>query len=824
MNEMDDKNRKNPIAIIAVHGVADQLPFDSARQIAQMLLAHSPSSKNQTSVSLNDQKPSSSQDQQPYKSFTETEFHIPEIPSSYLEPKQESDGILHSLCLKGERVIHSDDGDLEISQPVHIYEMYWADLSRLQNELLRIFSEFYQLLFHLSRIGRRIVEDLYSKEEERFKDFSFLFIKGKKIWDLYKGTQIWAERSLTIGFPLLNLFMFATALTLIPTNIPQTYIEHLPIASALAACSFFILDIKWHHNIRGKLFNLRRASICLGVIISAISSSLFDQWNSYKHLATLSGFILIYIATIIIKRYEKRRPHLENISSIMFIFWMLIYIGALIFSTGEQCQPNLKDHCAVIFACFRTVEISFIPLLLSWLVFHICNVISALLGFYLIKSQRCQNSTIRRGAWTARLSLSLSSGLFLLVTLNLWYAAAIVSQNLIPEEINYNPLLLDSIVGPKVNAREFPLDVITFSSTSLFALVFVALIFVILIGVLAFLPSILSEISPNIYHQKNFSEDKKSLLEMRLENWLTRGLACLYYATNIYAVAIIVFSFISIFILFKPLLQLIPIEQISNFGNSLLDISQNQKLTKYFLDISAIVIVSSATSLVALGSRLARFTTGIRNVLDAALDVDNYLRKNPEENNPKTKIFRRYLSILHYINNWSDPEKPNQKYAAVIIIAHSQGTVISADVLRFLSKDNPTEKENYNFLRLNEQSPNYLKNSFYRYFHSASEEDLLPIYLYTMGSPLKQLYNATFPTLYDWMDDLNNIDQFGLQSWTNVYCSGDYIGRSLWAADKEAPKKFSDYCIGAGAHTHYWDSTFPKVAEKLDDLVQEISK
>ena len=42
---------------------------------------------------------------------------------------------------------------------VHIYEMYWADLSRLRNLFRRIFGEFYQLLFHVSSLGRHTVDE-----------------------------------------------------------------------------------------------------------------------------------------------------------------------------------------------------------------------------------------------------------------------------------------------------------------------------------------------------------------------------------------------------------------------------------------------------------------------------------------------------------------------------------------------------------------------------------------------------------------------------------------------------------------------------------------
>ena len=82
----------------------------------------------------------------------------------------------------------------------------------------------------------------------------------------------------------------------------------------------------------------------------------------------------------------------------------------------------------------------------------------------------------------------------------------------------------------------------------------------------------------------------------------------------------------------------------------------------------------------------------------------------------------------------------------------------------------------------------------------------------------------------------------------NAYRSADYVGRHLWRPDacdflhasaparsfhpwvtgrfpaiasETAPplRNRREFCIGAGAHTHYWDATAPHIALELDALI-----
>ena len=70
----------------------------------------------------------------------------------------------------------------------------------------------------------------------------------------------------------------------------------------------------------------------------------------------------------------------------------------------------------------------------------------------------------------------------------------------------------------------------------------------------------------------------------------------------------------------------------------------------------------------------------------------------------------------------------------------------------------------------------------------------MSIRLLTFGSPLRQLYNRRFPLQYRWAGantgytDNETLhgpdpDKLGLAGWSNLYCSGDYVGRYLWHDD-----------------------------------------
>jgi hypothetical protein len=210
------------------------------------------------------------------------------------------------------------------------------------------------------------------------------------------------------------------------------------------------------------------------------------------------------------------------------------------------------------------------------------------------------------------------------------------------------------------------------------------------------------------------------------------------------------------------------------------------------------------------------------------LDVDNYLRLHPRNDNPSARIYARYTSLLRYLCRQVTPE--GEHYDAFIIVAHSQGTVISADLLRFLAID---------------PDPALVQLE-------ASKK----ISLFTMGSPLRQLYSYAFPHLYRWaINEPASINTtlalepkvkpcpenlLGVKTWVNCFRSGDYVGRYVWRSDRAIEQWFRveaqntrsfisadpdltrrEFCLGGGAHTHYWNKYAPEVAQEIDRLIRE---
>ncbi len=243
-----------------------------------------------------------------------------------------------------------------------------------------------------------------------------------------------------------------------------------------------------------------------------------------------------------------------------------------------------------------------------------------------------------------------------------------------------------------------------------------------------------------------------------------------------------------------------------------------------------------ATALSLLGGLLSRYVPAVRAPLDVALDVDNYFREFPRKQIPRARIFARYVALLEHI--------AAQGCDRIVIVAHSQGCVISVETLRWLREGR----------RLGGTQTPARKRLF----------DLLggDVRLLTAGCPLRQLYAARFPTLYRWVLRKDGVfcgpraKDIGVRQWLNAFTSGDYVGRWLWSRegpnddllghplaevlhpgvlgrasvyDAFAPTPpdggeldaaaEAETCLGVGAHTHYFEPDQEEVAWLIDYLL-----
>ncbi|MEL7351464.1 MAG: hypothetical protein AAFN38_08520 [Cyanobacteria bacterium J06560_5] len=152
----------------------------------------------------------------------------------------------------------------------------------------------------------------------------------------------------------------------------------------------------------------------------------------------------------------------------------------------------------------------------------------------------------------------------------------------------------------------------------------------------------------------------------------------------------------------------------------------------------------------------------IRAILDLANDVVLYLFRESKNDLSIRQTFRK---TVDYLVSKQDIER-------LIVIAHSQGTVIAADELA----DPALEPLFQN----------------------------LPVTLVTMGSPLSHLYQHYFPSQYPSWQAAHWDKLFErVSTWINLYRRDDYVGTQI-TCPKRSDVNFKNHALGLGGHLGYW--------------------
>ncbi len=884
--------RVKKIAVIAVHGISDQKPFDSARAIANLLLAqtdptqstYAPFNERFIRVKVAPVKPQAKINIQIFSGWNEFVLKAlaklqpkafadfcsklwqsadergpymrrlltgkpldpkdPVCKPDYLFMRDQIEAYKHrstydSICLEGQCTTIDPHTNVKTKVQVDIYEMYWADLSRLGSGFVRIFGELYQLLFHLGSLGRQSVDLMRAEHQVISKEQKFG--NGFNIWAWYSSTQAIAGRILSLFLPILNLCLLVVALMSLPGSIPESSTGLVAAISTGLLLTIFV-GYRFLHRNKTDLSSWLLGPFCLGLLIAlgvdAFVAGAFHtgielgayRWLTLEWVALLSAIIWV----ILVKPYSRHRPGADTFAIAVGLL-LSVPIVWLVCSS-----PNTR--IGMMQVSLQMIEIIYLILLGGWLGFlglYFSTLVFAGLAIAQIKTPSSKKLA-KQAAWTARFALALPSLLFSLLTLSLWTALARLSVPLLPSDIFYKPLWFFKNVKAEFDAADFAQRLTVFSGSALGLLIIIATITALVLLLWALVPSILTEVfapAPNPQDPEQDpkptpkEQDAKREFTKGIGNWLNNGFLLILGPGDV----IISWGI--------PILFLVgTIDGISLlWGNkeSLLIhcfpwMKEIAKSTGPLLAVVAGLLTASATSLIAFGGRLDQISLGLRGVLDAVLDVDNYLRLHPREDNPSARIYARYVSLLRYLCHETNPDKT--PYDAFVIVAHSQGTVISADLLRFLKVDPDPA------LAQMEASQN--------------------VYLFTMGSPIRQLYSFAFPHLYQWAiqnpvstDTTLDIapqanpspqDLLGVRAWVNTFRSGDYVGRYLWRSDraidqwltvnlkkppnnKNLPSYISEdpddirreFCLGVGAHTHYWDKTAPEVAWEIDRLIRE---
>jgi hypothetical protein len=792
--ESPDQSIKRRVAVIAVHGVGDPGAGSTAQSITILLsrLFHKTKTGNQTA----------------YTPFTSSGLTISNRPASRTTSRHQPS--VRSIGSAGRHLggkdVYAVDGDpiLFIGSQLNDYKMEDDDRTYVttvhegyrRNPLtgekaikIDVYELYWADLIRISSGVFGFFTDLYQLI------FHVTHLSSKSVTALRKnipGENTWDwlfyDFFTTVAARYLAIMVFFYNVWLLPVVIVISLLLTARINGVAMLC-------------------LALVAAAAALAVHSWASPALGKWKTQIGITILCGMAVgVFGLEGVLRKFESEAS--ENLSAtlLLLVFSGLIvaFINRFDASTPNSRFPALIVGGAVWGLWLAPLFLDSVPIHWSLQTLYFLSVLAdgnyamllaweaLALGAGLLTWFRARGSKhadpIRRVFFTSLLGLGFPTVLFSLTTIPIW---TVFVKGILPSALGNLHLDFFTNVLLQIASVGFGAAALL---TSLALVLVVTLLF----------PSILAEVP---VFKSNVIDAK------RLARWLTSGAVSVPVMTaTIFFAAAIPVAFIIFF-------------------------AVTGKVEFSSPEVMGILAFFGITVLV-LKDRAGDWTAAFGPILNKALDVDGYLRQNPKERTPKARIFCRYVSLLRYV--FCHPAK----YDEVVILCHSQGTIVTADLLKYLMD----KKVKLDPVLLKEKIP--------------GREFLKDISVFTMGCPLRQLYSERFPAWYDWArstnvdhrpahpaapalsDDILPLQSIiGVKRWSNAYGASDYIGRALWRGvedndfadlpsqrpswDVDIPVDSStktsgtcrEFCIGPFAHTRYWDEQGDAVARELDDLI-----
>jgi len=795
------------VAVVVVHGIADQRPGQTVREVARLLCHGAARAPRYVQGEIHDVlvpvEKLEPGDCLPHDA-AQSARRQPGTPSGFYQAQQSeqalkrhdrepadlaialNDYLLDRLVLPEQDALYestrislrrrADD------RPVDIYEMYWADLSRLGAGGLRALWSLYQLFFHLSTLAADMVDQVA------------LCLNGGRAWRLLQRLHAWMAWLMKAPAALLQLAMLLMvvfgAVALVP---PDLQGQLLAAAFALGSVVLAALAaLAWLRVTPGPgrwalLFLLLAAA--LASMAAALFALITDTWMHLMYFWA-GALAVALLGWYLVERYSGVTQGVRVLGHVMVlatVVTLCVY--------GLRLLPSISTQGEwMITAALNVGEWLLAAVLLVWAGFVTVQIVALLLGGWL--GRGCDRAG-RASLHTARLAVIGSSGLFAILSLVLWSVVSFVASRAVPKDLFYLPIIFRGTY----RAVEIFLEDRVQTLGGFFTPLVLAFTLFAAATLLVLLPSLMEEISPS----RNLdAKDAKDRWSQRLGSWLDGGVRVLgttfksLLPLGAIAGGVVYLAFV---------LQQFTIgagKDLVVWLAGLLATFQGENLVA-----AGKWLAGGAVTVAALGSRFTRTFGRLRVAIDAVLDIDNYFGDPPNRQPPRARIYSRYASLLAYLRE--------RGYARIVIVAHSQGTVISADLLRYL------------------QSQGRLQDVV----------GALPLALVSVGSPLRDLYAERFPLFYRWVgsreaafaDAAPAAAELGAREWVNACRSGDYVGRFIWTPDGDAARfavaavgpdgsvqarragDRTEFCLGAGGHTHYFSNDAVALAVEIDRLI-----
>jgi hypothetical protein len=679
---------------------------------------------------------------------------------------------------------------------IHIYEMFWADLSRVSSHLWRVLIDFFQLLAYLCGMGGKSLE------------FARAALPYSKWWTWFALARFGAEFALTQAVLVVNLFLLGLATFVLPFKVPPKW--HDPVGVATLIVALFLGMAVWLYWKRHRFPAERWRLLLLPLALAALGLAGLAEWltcpscsSSQTHRSLFLAILYLWWWSVVtglilwaMHAYSRRVRGVFATSVVCAVLGWITFCIELLYHQRRESGVTLDP---VLTAAAETAELFLIVLVAVWFFFFVCTLITSLAGFGVARFACAEcpppdQKAARSAIWTVNLTLVVSAAVTLVANLAVWKALSLAL-----EKFGDQPLSL-SASSPfhSIHLEDFKTAVgfvnslIEIVASGWFTIFFAGLGIAALIATWSLLPAVITKNPPDY--------DSST-------TWLGKALSAGYRSLRGSGEILRALVVMGWLLILSKVYCRFHYPCFSENARHILD--RPEILSSLGLVLLLMLTMSQGA--------LRFLALGFRSVIDIALDVANWLRLHPRDQNPRARISARCVSQLEYLVDWRDPRDGGQ-YNAFVLIAHSQGTVISSEILRFL------QLEKYPLIK------------------ALGDRKL---YLLTMGCPLRQLYSLRFPHQYAWARHNNSVwpgtepnpTDLGVAQWVNVYRSGDYVGRYLWHPDTgENPWQKDAYqesetalssrrelCMGSGEHTHYWDATAPKIAKELDRLIATAS-
>jgi hypothetical protein len=712
------------------------------------------------------------------------------------EPESPDLGIALNDYLLGRLVLPEGDALYESTRislrrraddrPVDVYEMYWADLSRLATGGMSALSSLYQLFFHLSTLAADLVDQVA------------LGANGGACWRLLQRLHAWMAWLMRGPIALLQLAMLLMVVFGAAALVPPELRDQLLVA-AFALSSILLSALAALGWLRRASAPARWAQLLLLLVAASVSLALAVLTLTAEGVAPrvyfwAGAWAVALLGSYLIERYSgvaqgvRWLGHLVVLASVV----ALCVDGEVLVSQ----VTTLREW--MVTAALNVGEWLLAGVLLVWAAFVALQIVALLLGLWL---GRGRDEAAKASLHTARLALIGSSGLLVVLSLVLWSVISFVAGHSLTD-LFYTPI----VFGSGYRSAEIFLEGRVQTLGGFFTPLVLAFALLLAAAVLVLLPSLMEEISPTTNADAKGARKGAAERSRRLGGWLGGGIRLLgtVFKWLVPLGAIAGSGVYLAFVLRQFAFTIGGGGDLVAWLAGLLELFQGEALVA-----AGKWLAGGAVTIAALGSRFTHTFGRLRVAIDAVLDIDNYFADPPSRQPPRARIYSRYASLLAYLRE--------RGYARIVIVAHSQGTVISADLLRHLHAQGRLQ----------------------------GLIGALPIALVTVGSPLRDLYAERFPLLYRWVDsretDFANAApaaaDLGAIEWVNACRSGDYVGRFIWTPDRDAARfgvsmigpdgrvdaqragDRTEFCLGAGGHTHYFSNDAVALAAEIDRVI-----